>query len=59
MPNIDNVGSLLLAQQMPQIAKFSGEDLENEAFDDWLTQFEMIASMFFNLSTGIRDLALS
>ena len=43
MPTIDNEGSLLLAQQMPQIAKFSGEDLENEAFDDRLTQFEMIA----------------
>ena len=46
MPTIDNMGSLLLAQQMPPIAKFSGEDLENEAFDDWLTQFEMIAGLF-------------
>ena len=31
---------------MPQTAKFSREDLENEAFDDWLTQFEMIADLF-------------
>ena len=45
MPTIDSVGNLLLAQQMPQIAKFSGEDVDNEPFDDWLTQFEMIAGL--------------
>ena len=45
MSTIDGVGSLLLTQQMPQIAKFSGQDLDNEPFDDWFTQFEMIAGL--------------
>lgn len=45
MPTIDSMGSLLLAQQMPQITKFAGEDLDNEPFEDWLTQFEMIAGL--------------
>ena len=45
MPTIDSVGSLLLAQLMPQKTKFSGESLDNKPFDDWLTQFEMIPGL--------------
>lgn len=33
----------VLTQQLPPLAKFSGEDLDNEPFKDWVVQFEMIA----------------
>ena len=32
-------------QQLPPLAKFSGEDLDNEPFKDWVVQFEMIAEL--------------
>ena len=63
MPTIDNMGSLLLAQPDAPHSKVQWEDLENEAFDDWLTQFEMIAGLFkweglarlVHLATCLRD----
>ena len=35
----------MLAQQLPPLAKFSGDThaTEGETFEDWLDQFEMVA----------------
>ena len=47
----DTVGSMgspsaaLLTQQLPPISKFSREEPDNESFEDWILQFEMIAEM--------------
>ena len=41
--NTDNLPGDLLPQQLPPLTKFSGEDFENEPFEDWLAQFGMIA----------------
>ena len=35
----------MLTQQLPPLPKYSGEDPENEPFQDWILQFEMIADL--------------
>ena len=57
----------LLAQQLPPIGKYSGEDQteEGETFKDWMEQFEMVASVchwdvktkLVNLTTWLRGQA--
>ena len=43
----DQLSQVLLAQQLPPIPKFSGEDRSQgaETFRDWKEQFEMVASL--------------
>ena len=36
----------LLTQQLRPISKFSGEEPDNESFEDWILQFEMIAEKY-------------
>lgn len=41
------VASTLLGQQLPPLAEFSGETLEEgETFQDWLERFQLVASMY-------------
>ena len=42
----ESLSADLLAQQLPPLTKFSGEDLENETFQDWVTQFGMVAELY-------------
>ena len=46
--NIDSVSSVLLAQQLPPLSKFSGEvndgDLGVSMFEEWLERFELMAT---------------
>ena len=61
--------SAIVAQQLPPINKYSGEELdkEGETFQDWIEQFEMIAQMcgwdnqakLVNLTTRLRGQAYS
>ena len=48
MRDIDPVTSVLLAQQLPPLPKFSGEGNDGElgvdTFEDWLERFELMAS---------------
>ena len=44
-PQPGGLAAALLAHQLPQLPKFSGEDLDNEPFQDWVTQFEMVANL--------------
>ena len=36
----------LLAQQIPPLPTYSGNDPDDESFQDWLLQFEMIADLY-------------
>ena len=68
-PGFSRPSSTVVAQQLPPINKFSGEDLdkEGETFQDWIEQFEMIAQMcgwdhqakLVNLTTRLRGQAYS
>jgi uncharacterized protein YecE (DUF72 family) len=58
--------SALMAQQLPPLAKYSGESQEvGETFRDWLDQFEMVAAVchwtenakLVNLTTRLRGQA--
>ena len=40
-----SLSAIMLAQQLPPLPKFSGEDLDNEPFEDWIVQFDMIAGL--------------
>ena len=42
-----SIQAALLAQQMPPLPKFSGEnrETEGETFQDWMEQFELVATM--------------
>ena len=46
---VDQLASVLLAQQLPPLPKFSGEidasEAETGTFQEWLKQFEMIADI--------------
>ena len=44
-PPADSLSLALLAQQLPQLPKFSGDNLEGdgETFDDWSEQLELAA----------------
>ena len=66
---IDQVAAALLVQQIPPLAKFSGDmpNGEGECFSDWKEQFELIAetchwtnqSKLVNLVTRLRGQAYS
>ena len=68
-PGFPRPSSTVVAQQLPPINKFSGEDLdkEGETFQDWIEQFEMISQMcgwdhqakLVNLTTRLRGQAYS
>ena len=63
------LSAAMLAQQMPPLTKFTGEncDGEGEAFQDWIEQFEMVATVcrwddqakLVNLVTRLRGQAYS
>ena len=73
--NIDLINSVLLAQQLPPLSKFSGEsgdgqlmdNLGMDTFQDWLEQFELVAgainwssqAMLVNLITRLQGQAYS
>ena len=43
----ESIPSVLMAQQLPPLSKFSGEinDGDMDTFQEWIEQFEMIASI--------------
>ena len=41
----NDLSTTLLAQQLPPLPKFGGGDSPDECFQDWISQFELVAEV--------------